>query len=62
MSVKTTKLKISYTELTASEKEELKIFIRDYDKKYTFEKHSATESLKKSLGPIDRVKCSCCGK
>lgn len=62
MSVKLTKLKISYVELTDSEKEELKSFIRDYDGKYTFEKAQANESLKRSLGPIDSAKCSCCGK
>lgn len=62
MSVKLTKLKISYAELTDSEKEELKTFIRDYDGKYKFEKQQINESLKRSLGPIDGAKCSCCGK
>lgn len=62
MSVKLTKLKISYAELADSEKEELKTFIRDYDGKYTFEKKQINDSLKRSLGPIDSAKCSCCGK
>lgn len=62
MSAKLTKLKISYAELTDSEKEELKSFIRDYDGKFTFEKAQVNESLKLSLGPIDSAKCSCCGK
>ena len=62
MSVKLTKLKISYAELTNSEKEEMKTFIREYDGKVTFEKQQINESLKRSLGPIDSVKCSCCGK
>lgn len=62
MSTKLTKLKISYAELTDSEKEDLKNFIVDYDRKLLYEKQQINESLKRSLGPIDGAKCSCCGK
>jgi intein/homing endonuclease len=62
MNIKLTKLKIAYTELTEAEKEDLKTFIREYDGKYIFEKSLATESLKRSLGPIDSAECVCCGK
>ncbi len=62
MNEKLTRLKIQFSELTDLEKEQFKLFIREYEGKQTFQKAELKESLKRSLGPIDGAKCSYCGK
>ncbi|MDL5515075.1 hypothetical protein QSE00_24910 [Arenibacter sp. M-2] len=62
MSNKLTGLKIEYTKLTSSEKQELKKFINEFDGKSEFEKGQVNENLRKSLGPINSTACPVCGK
>jgi len=62
MSNKLTGLKIEYTKLTSSEKQELKKFVNEFDGKSEFEKGQVNENLRKSLGPINSAACPVCGK
>lgn len=62
MSNKLTGLKITYTKLTLSEKQEFKKFINEYEGKSEFEKGQVNENLRKSLGPINSAACPLCGK
>jgi DNA polymerase III sliding clamp (beta) subunit (PCNA family) len=62
MNEKLTRLKILFSELTDTEMDQFKKFIIEFEGKQTFQKAELKESLKRSLGPIDGAKCSCCGK
>lgn len=62
MSVKTDKLKLDFTKLSEEEKAEVINFINDYQRGTQTYKTNLSESLKRSLGPMDAGKCACCGK
>lgn len=59
---KLTGIKIEYTKLTWSERQELKKFIIEFDGKSEFERGQVNENLRKSLGPINSASCPVCGK
>ena len=62
MSAKTDKFKLEFTKLTDTEKDDFIKFINDYQRGTYLQKGIITDSLKRSLGPTDSVKCGCCGK
>jgi hypothetical protein len=57
------KVKQGYTLLSASEKQDFKKFIEDYDKASEFDKKRIEQREEfKSLGPLASSGCPCCGK
>ena len=62
MSEKLTKLKYAYSNLSYSERLELKNFIRTFDDSSDSKRDELNESFRKSLGPINSASCPCCGK
>jgi hypothetical protein len=66
MSLKSDKVKSGYTELTDSEKAEVKAFIKEYDDAGYYSKITLSERARqtfgKSLGPTSGNNCPCCGK
>ena len=62
MNNKLTRLKILYSELEYSEREEFKKFIPEFENISFSERDALNESFRKSLGPIDSAVCPRCGK
>jgi|GEM_PF-2586652 len=62
MSAKTDRLKIIYSGLTSSEKEEFKTWVNRYDESSSDRQRMLSEGLKSNLGPTDGSRCPYCGK
>lgn len=56
------KVKLGYSSLDRSEREEVRRFIKEFEDEDFSEKRSINEELRKSLGPINSAECPCCGK
>lgn len=66
MSQKSDKVKSGYTELSPTEKMEIKQFIENFDKSTINEQKTFSErlekALNKSLGPKFETTCPCCNR
>lgn len=63
MNKKTYKVVKGYSELSDSEKGEVRKKIRQIDDKtYNFEKQEIVKAMSESVGPLDSNNCPCCGK
>ena len=66
MSVKTDKVKSGYSELTSSERTEVKNWISEFDNATTeIQKNFSrrvNETFNKSAGPKMETNCPCCGR
>lgn len=62
MNEKTYKVIKGYSELSSSERKEVRDFIEKYERKEFEDRNPLIKSLSESVGPIDQNSCPCCGR
>lgn len=62
MEKKTIKVIKGYSELTSSERKEVRDFIENYEREDFDKRKLNIKSLSESLGPLDTSTCPCCGR
>lgn len=62
MEKKSIKVVKGYTELSYSERKEVRDFIEKYEREDYDKKGPLIKSLTESLGPLDNNTCPCCGR